>query len=60
MTRELIIKKYAILKGGSVWEAYYDALLKSEISDHEIAKMKAYINDLRDCNLEMLLHVKLI
>ncbi len=60
MTRDLIIKKYAILKGGEVWESYYEALLKTDISEQDIIRMEAYISELRDCNLEMLLHIKLL
>jgi hypothetical protein len=59
MTNDLIIKHYAMLKGGEIWEAYYNALLqRKDIPDYEIEQMRRYISDLRECNIEILLHVK--
>ncbi len=60
MSKDLIIKQYAVLKGGEIWEDYHKALLLRDIPDFEIEQMSAYINDLRDINLEMLLHVKIV
>ncbi len=57
MNRELVIKQYAKLKGGVIWESYYNAMLqRTDIPECEIEQMRVYINEMRDCNLYIILN----